>query len=289
MMSLRFLRHLTGGYFRAVAPAPHRPEPASWSDAKVTAAWLGHATVLINFLGVNILTDPTFFRRIGLRLGPLTIGPKRYVACALRPKELPRIDLVLLSHAHMDHFDLRSLSQIDRNCLVVTASRTADLLAKLRFRNVVELDWNEARNFSTPHGSVTIAAYKLQHWGARMQSDTFRRYNAYLLERGGRRICFAGDTAHTDARPLGSRGPVDLFIMPIGAYQPWIRSHCTPEEAVAMAEQAYAKFVMPVHHQTFKLSTEPLGEPIERLCAALAKTPERIALTEIGGTFALPD
>jgi L-ascorbate metabolism protein UlaG (beta-lactamase superfamily) len=97
-----------------------------------------------------------------------------------------------------------------------------------------------------------------------------------------------GDTARTSAHHLGARGPIDLICAPIGAYQPWIRAHCTPEEAVAMANEAGARFVMPIHHQTFKLSWEPMEEPIARFRAALATAPERIALHEIGGTFALP-
>lgn len=288
MKSLRILRHLVGGIGRKVQRAPHRPEPSSWDDAEITAAWLGHATVLLNFCGLRILTDPVFFPRIGIRLGPLTLGPKRYVACALRPRELPPIDLVLLSHAHMDHLDLRSLSRLDRNVPVVTASHTADVMAKLRFRNVQELGWNETRELSTTRGPVAISAFKLRHWGARMQRDTHRGYNAYLLERCGKRVCFTGDTALTDARALGSHGDVDLFIVPIAAYHPWITNHCTPEEAVEMARQASAKFVLPIHHQTFKLSWEPMDEPIARFRQALARTPERVALEEIGQTFVLP-
>jgi L-ascorbate metabolism protein UlaG (beta-lactamase superfamily) len=82
--------------------------------------------------------------------------------------------------------------------------------------------------------------------------------------------------------------PYDLAIMGIGAYDPWIRSHCTPEQAIAMANAAGARFIMPVHHQTFKLSFEPFREPIERFTALLADAPERIALREIGETFVLP-
>lgn len=253
-------------------------------------AWLGHATVLINFYGFIILTDPVFFNRIGLRLGPLTIGPKRYVECALKPDELPPIDLVLLSHAHMDHLDLRTLSRIPHPSLVVTASHTADIIARLRFKNVEELDWNESRTFPTPRagGDLTITAFKLRHWGARMRNDDHRRYNAYILERNGRRICFAGDTANVNATPLGSRGPIDLLIVPIGAYNPWVNSHCSPEEAIEMANQADANYLVPIHHQTFKLSAEPMAEPIARFKAALAATPERIALSEPGQTFTFP-
>jgi L-ascorbate metabolism protein UlaG (beta-lactamase superfamily) len=87
---------------------------------------------------------------------------------------------------------------------------------------------------------------------------------------------------------LRRHGPVDVAIMPISAYNPWIQSHSTPEQAVQMANTAGAHFIVPVHHQTFRLSFEPFREPIERLEAALSKTPEQIALREIGETFVLP-
>jgi L-ascorbate metabolism protein UlaG (beta-lactamase superfamily) len=287
MRRLRFLRHVFADVGRAVLPAPHHPRPAEWSPDRLSAAWLGHATVLINFYGVTILTDPVFFDRIGLRFGPITFGPKRYIESALRPDELPPIDLLLLSHAHMDHFDIRSIRKVNRDCVVVTAEHTADLLPRGRFREVYEMPWNTERRIETKHGDVTIAAFKLRHWGARLQWDVHRRYNAYVLERNGRRICFCGDTALTDVRALGSRGPIDLLFVPISAYNPWITNHCTPEEAIEMAEKAGARFVMPVHHQTFKLSWEPMDEPIRRFEAALAK--ERIALREIGEEFVLED
>ncbi len=285
---LRILRQICGDFRRAVRPAPHHPQPASWSDEKVTAAWLGHATVLVNFFGVRILADPVLFTRCGIHIGPLTVGPKRHIAAALTPAELPPIDLVLLTHAHMDHLDLRTLRALPRDTVVVAAAQTADIFRRVKFREVIELDWNETREIQTARGGVTISAFQLRHWGARMQYDDFRRYNAYLLERGGRRLCHMGDTARTDARVLSSRGPIDLLCAPIGAYHPWVHAHCSPEEAAAMADEAGARFFMPIHHQTFKLSWEPMDEPIARLRAALAKDPQRLALTEIGQTFTLP-
>jgi L-ascorbate metabolism protein UlaG (beta-lactamase superfamily) len=109
------------------------------------------------------------------------------------------------------------------------------------------------------------------------------------MERNGRRVLFAGDTAMTDSfARLRRYGEIDLAIMSIGAYNPWIHSHCTPEQAVEMATAVGARFIMPVHHQTFRLSFEPLGEPIERFRAVLCNTPERVALREIGETFVLP-
>jgi L-ascorbate metabolism protein UlaG (beta-lactamase superfamily) len=288
MSRLRFLRYLWKDLGRRVISAPRHPEPQRWPEDRVTAAWLGHATVLINFHGCVILTDPVFFSRVGISIGPITFGPKRYISCALRPDELPPIDLILLSHAHMDHLDLRSLRRLSRETPVITASHTADIFSRRRFRQVQELGWDESLELFEGRGGLTITALRLRHWGARMRTDTHRAYNAYLLERAGRRICFVGDTARTDGRPLGSRGPIDLMILPISAYNPWITSHCTPEEAVDMANEAHAEYLMPVHHETFKLSWEPMDEPIRRFRAALAANPARLALAEVGETFTLP-
>jgi L-ascorbate metabolism protein UlaG (beta-lactamase superfamily) len=90
-----------------VPAAAYTPSPSTWTDNAITLAWLGHATVLINFYGVRILTDPVLFRRIGVNLGVGSFGPLRQIACALSPKSLPDIDLVLVSHAHFDHLDTR--------------------------------------------------------------------------------------------------------------------------------------------------------------------------------------
>jgi L-ascorbate metabolism protein UlaG (beta-lactamase superfamily) len=292
------VRHWLGHLFREwtieswrpIVPVSAKPEPEKWSDAAVTLAWLGHATVLINFFGIKILTDPVLFPRIGIRLPGFTVGPKRLTAPAVEVHELPKIDLILLSHAHFDHFDLRTLRCFDENTSVITARATGDLLRRTRFRDITELGWRKRKSFKTTTvGEINVSAFPVNHWGARKQRDTYRGYNGYLLERKGRRIIFSGDTAMTDSfAELRRRGGIDLAIMSIGAYNPWIRSHCTPEQAVEMANAAGARFIMPVHHQTFRLSLEPLHEPIERFEAALRDQPERIVLREIGETFVLP-
>jgi len=289
---LRWLGHLwrewTVESWRPIVPAFAKPEPLKWDDARVTVAWIGHATVLINFFGITILTDPVIYPRIGIRLPGLTIGPKRLIAPALEFQELPKIDVVLLSHAHFDHLDLRTLNRFDENTSVITAWNTRDLLRWTRLRDITELRWDERATIKTAAGDINIIALRVKHWGARKQRDTYRGYNGYLLERNGERILFAGDTALTNTfAELRERGPLDLAIMSIGAYNPWVRSHCTPEQAVEMADAAGAWFIIPVHHQTFRLSFEPLREPIERFQAALRDQPERIALREIGETFVL--
>ena len=283
------LRRICVDCTRGIKPAPLKPQPAAWKNDALTAAWLGHSTVLINLHGVHILTDPVFSARIGLRLPPFTIGPKRYVAPALKISELPRIDIILLTHAHMDHFDLPSLKRLAGEAVVVTARSTHDLLAGIRFKKIIELDWGESTEIVTAAGEVTVAAFEVRHWGARMQHDTHRGYNGYIVGRNDRRICVTGDSAFTPLfGELHGSGPFDLMLVPIGAYQPWIANHCTPEQAVEMANQAGAKYIMPIHHQTFKLSWEPMNEPIERFQKVLADETGRIALTQIGQTFTLP-
>jgi L-ascorbate metabolism protein UlaG (beta-lactamase superfamily) len=281
----RFLRERFAEWGKDVPPAPHKPTPASWADNAVTLSWLGHATVLIDFYGVRILTDPVLFSRIGVDIGVGSIGPLRLVQCALTAAELPDVDLVLVSHAHFDHLDTPSLGAVRGRPAAVMAPATSDLLPAEQYSSVTELRWNESTVVKTAHGDVSVRAIEVRHWGARMQSDTHRGYNGFVVEREGRKLLIGGDTASTPLfRDHRRFGPFDAAVMPIGAYDPWIRNHCTPEQAIAMADAAGARLFVPVHHQSFRLSREPFLEPIERAQEALAKERGRLAVQEIGQT-----
>jgi L-ascorbate metabolism protein UlaG (beta-lactamase superfamily) len=286
----RLVRRQIADSRRQILPSPETPSPATWAENAVTVSWIGHATVLINFYGVNILTDPVFAERCGVSLGIGTAGPKRYYAPALALQDLPRLDLVLLSHAHMDHLDLPTLRRVGRGVPVITAKATTDLLANTKAKQITELAWNEKSTLWTERGELQVEAFEVKHWGKRWPSEKIERgYNGYILRREGRAILFGGDTAETSLfHDLRSRGPFDVALMPIGAYQPWIHAHCTPEQAVNMANDAGARYVVPIHHQTFQLSDEPMSEPIERLHTALQREPERLALQKIGETFVCP-
>jgi L-ascorbate metabolism protein UlaG (beta-lactamase superfamily) len=281
----RFFRERLKEVGRAIPPAPQKPEPQNWSDRQLTFAWLGHATVLVNFHGVRILVDPTLYSRIGVDLKLGTLGPKRLTAAPLLPRELPEVDLVLVTHAHFDHLDTPSLAAVRGKPAAIMARGTSDLLPRRRYSSVEELGWGESKLVETPRGGVSVRAIEVKHWGARIRRDTWRGYAGFVIERDGRKLLFGGDTAET---PLfeGHRtlGPFEAAFMPVGAYDPWIRNHCTPEQAVAMAKAAGARLFAPLHHQTFKLSNEPFLEPIERVQAALAKEPDRLAVREIGQT-----
>jgi L-ascorbate metabolism protein UlaG (beta-lactamase superfamily) len=280
-----FWKQYSQDFKRDVLPAPFQPNPKRWGDRGLHAAWLGHATVLLKIDGATILTDPVFSERVGIDLGLATLGPKRLVASPLEASKLPKIDLVLLSHAHMDHFDLPSLRQLEgRGATVVTAARTGDLLNAGGYRAVHEIGWGER----AASGPFSIRAFQVNHWGARMRSDTYRGYNGYVIEAGRYRVLFGGDTAATTAfRSVRSAKPFDLAIMPVGAYDPWIHYHCTPEQAWQMANDAGAEFVLPIHHQTFPLSREPFLEPIERKLAAAGNHPDRVAIHRIGQEFSI--
>ncbi len=265
---------------RQMVIPPATPDPSRWGDQGVYAAWLGHSTVLLKVDGIFILTDPILSERAGVDLRLCTVGIRRRVAPALSFENLPRPDLVLLSHAHMDHFDMPSLRRLaNPRTAVVTAKHTSDLLRFRRYRSVCELGWGERARF----GPVECRAFEVNHWGARFHSDSWRGYNGYVLETDRHRILFGGDTAWTDSfRGLRSSRPFDLAIMPIGAYYPRIHNHCTPEQAWRMGRDAGAERFLPVHHQTFRLGHEPTYEPIERFYGAAGSEADRITLNRIG-------
>ena len=284
----RFLRERFAEIGRALPPAPLTPTPDQWADNAITLAWLGHATVLVNFYGLRILTDPTFFPRIGVDLGLGTLGPLRLVAAALPPDQVPEIDLLLVTHAHFDHLDTPSLDAVRGTPHVVMARGTSDLLPSRATRAVTELGWGERVRVATARGDAEVHSLEVRHWGARVTRDTWRGYTGFVVEREGRRLLFGGDTAETnrfaDHRRLG---PFEAAVMPIGAYDPWISNHCTPEQAIRMADAAGARLFVPIHHQSFRLSREPVQEPIERAQAMLAQERDRLALTTIGQTIVL--
>lgn len=259
-----------------LAPAPNVPDLAGWQSAALGACWIGHATVLIRVGGMTILTDPAFSNRVGLSLGLATGGPRRLVAPALSIRQLPPVDLILISHAHFDHLDRPSLGSLPKNVPVVTAPHTSDLIADLGFKSVTELKWHER----TQVGPLSITAQPVRHWGARTFYDQHRGYNAYLITSPEHRVLFGGDSAHHEG--FRSLAPVDLAILGIGAYHPYVAAHATPEQAWAMANDVQAKFIVPIHHSTFRLGHEPTTEPMERLLRIAGAESSRIVTSEIG-------
>ncbi|MBV9959505.1 MAG: MBL fold metallo-hydrolase [Acidobacteria bacterium] len=267
-----------------IPAAKHHPSPATWSDDALTLAWLGHASVLINFYGTWLLTDPALRPHVGVTVAGMTFGPRRLVQPALSIKELPPLDGVLISHAHMDHCDLGTLKRLPRRTHAVVQQHNGDLVRRFQERSA--LAWGEAVEV----GGVRIESLEVNHWGARKLTDSHRGYGGFLLSKNGRALVFGGDTAYTKAfARLRSRVKVDLAMLPIGAYNPYVYAHANPEQSWAMRREMGATYILPMHHQTFRLSREPLMEPIERLRAAAGDDGWRIALGEVGETWVLPE
>ena len=286
-MGARMVRGLIHEAGRSVLKPKFTPTPDLWDPNRITASWLGHSTVLLNFYGLTILTDPVLRKRVGADTVLGTIGAKRLIAPALKTRQLPAIDLVLLSHAHMDHLDPQTLRDLPGKPKAVTAPSTSDLLRDTVLHQPKEIGWGEKTVVQTTQGEVTIQGFEVNHWGARWKVDRYRGYNGYIISRGGKKIIFGGDTAWSESfRTLRAEGPFEMAIMPVGAYAPWVCSHCTPEQAVRMANDAGAKYFLPVHFKTFPFGREGTAEPVERLDAAIES--ERIGWRDVGATFQLP-
>ena len=265
---------------------PEPPDPSRWPANGLSVAWIGHATFLLRLNGTTILTDPAFSNRVGLRpLGLMTVGPERLTPPALGLEELPPLDLVLLSHAHMDHLDRPSLKRLPTKSPVVLAFDTREFVEDLGVGQLQELNWQETAEV----GGVRIEALSVNHYGRRYPWDRDRGYNGYLLSKEGVTVLFAGDTAYTDRITRALRGRrVDVALFGIGAYNPWIRNHTNPEQTWRMFQDIGARYLIPMHWRTFSLSDEPILEPIERLKKAAGASVARIPLDSIGQTWSLP-
>lgn len=272
-------------------PAPHRPDLSRWTSHELAAAWIGHATMLIRVGGQTILADPVMSARVGLGLGLMAVGPRRRFAPALDVRDLPPIDLILLSHAHFDHLDRPTLARLPKKTPVITAAHTADLVRDLGYRNVRELRWGESADavgLTGGGGPVRVTSVPVAHWGARTFYDSHRGFCAYAIESTSgrrRRVLFGADSAYQERWREVAK--VDLAIVGIGGYDPYIGGHANPEQAWAMAEFVRPDAVMPMHHSTFKLSYEHWQEPTQRFLAAAGGGAGRVVAREVGGMVVL--
>jgi L-ascorbate metabolism protein UlaG (beta-lactamase superfamily) len=201
-------------------------------------------------------------------MGLMTLGPRRLVAPSISIRQLPKLDLILISHAHFDHLDRPSLSRLSKKTPVITAHRTHDLVHDLGFKNVTELQWGESLRLGnvnvTRDRSATGVARNFLRSSSRLQRLPAR------IEQAPRPLRAATPrttSAFAISQPSAARG-IDLAILGIGAYDPYIAAHATPEQAWQMADHCMADHVLPMHHSTFRLSHEPTTKPLERLMEA---------------------
>ena len=267
----------------ASGPAPDGlMRPASWPSDAITVGYLGHATLLIDYLGVRLITDPTFFHRVGIDVGDLfTVGPVRQAAVPLQPGAIPRLDLILITHAHMDHLDLPSLRALPKDATVVSCPGCRDLIEPLGYNDVRPLRWGE----STSVRGLKITAMGARHWGRRWPWEADRGYNSYVIEKDGIRTLIACDSAFTPLFSQLHEDPPLIVAFSIGAYDPWIRNHANPEEVWEMFRESGARYLVPIHWGTFRLSKEPMDEPLRRLIRDAGPRSDAIVIRKVGGVF----
>lgn len=262
------------------APPPDIPDghvlPAASALAGIAATrgdnavtWLGHASFLIRLGGRTILTDPF----LSERASPFGFaGPSRIAGPSLAPEQLPPIDLLLLSHNHYDHLDLRALAALpepQRTCVAMPL-RLSSYLDAGRFAQTIELDWLQESEIA----GVRVTALPAIHFSKRGLFDrNASLWCGFMLEAGGRRVLFTGDTAYGPvfAETASRVARPDLALVPIGAYDPrplMAGSHCTPEEGVRIGREFGASRLCGMHWGTILLTDEPAFEPPARFKAA---------------------
>lgn len=240
---------------------------------RMTLTWIGHATLLMQIQGVNILTDPHFSERAS----PVQwAGPKRVVPPGIGLEDLPPIDIVIISHDHYDSLDVPTVKQLharaggDRTRFFVPLG-LKEWFQRIGIQTVTEMDWWDEQEA----GGLRVIATPMQHWGKRSPfSRNEHLWASWVIIADGFRFYFGGDSGYAPHfKETGKRlGPFDLAALPIGAYEPrWFMKnhHINPEEAVQAHIDLRSKMSVAMHWGTFILTDEPLDEPPVRLKTAM--------------------
>jgi L-ascorbate metabolism protein UlaG (beta-lactamase superfamily) len=296
-----------------IAVKPARPAPFA-APRGMVATWVGHATVLVQAAGLNILTDP-IWSDYASPLPPL--GPKRVAEPGIRFDDLPKIDLIVLSHNHYDHMDLPTLKKLwARDQPKIVTSLGNDAILKAQGIPATALDWGQsvsgaALNGLAPQAVIQCGNYehcpdyrvhvtRNHHWSSRWGTDRNRAlWSSFLIETRAGNIFFAGDTGAGDMGwPYEARryGPIRLALIPIGAFRFWkgqmaSDAHIGPAQAVEVFQRLGASTAIPVHWGTFRLSYEQWDTPPKMLdlylrCSGIDR--KRFAPLRIGQSLPVP-
>jgi L-ascorbate metabolism protein UlaG (beta-lactamase superfamily) len=270
--------------------APYQPNDgqklrANAGGAERSVTFIGHATTLVQAGGLSMLTDPVFSDDVGGLF-------HRYAPPGVALHDLPPIDLVVISHNHRDHLDEASVRALGPSVHFVVPLGLGKWFRARGLTNVTELDWWQSTLVDgRKGGQATVTLVPAQHWSQRLAGDRNQSlWGGYVIDAGGQRVFFAGDTGYPAAfAEVGRRFPgIDLAILPIGAYAPrWFMhpQHMAPEETARAFRDLGARVLLPVHWATFHLSDEPMDEPPRLLYQAMGPLANRILFLPIGGSW----
>jgi L-ascorbate metabolism protein UlaG (beta-lactamase superfamily) len=236
-----------------------RPQFPKIGKGQIAITWIGHASFLIQTHEINVLIDPIWSKWLKVI--------KRLKQPGFEIHHLPSIDFVLVTHAHFDHLDRRTLAKVAADQPIVVPIGVGNLVHDLGFNIVHELDYWQTVKMGPLEVSLTPCA----HWGARFLADLHRGFGGFVVKTEERSIFHCGDSAYFDGfKEIGERHNIDIALLPIGAYDaPTGREvHMNPEEAVSAFVELQANVLVPMHYGSFRLGYEPLDEPPARLMAA---------------------
>jgi L-ascorbate metabolism protein UlaG (beta-lactamase superfamily) len=259
--------------------------PVLASNGELALTFIGHSSFFVQMAGKNLVVDPNFARWLFIL--------KRLRKPGLHIKDLPPIDYVLVTHAHFDHLHRPSLRAIARasmrQCgrapIILVPRRVSDLVSDLGYSEIVELDWWQHYHAD----GVVITHVPANHWGARVLRDLHRGFGGFVLRSGHDSLYHAGDTAYFPGfREIGRRLHPKLALLPIGAYHPpaFRNVHTNPQDAVRAFLDLGSKWMVPMHYGTFRLSHEPMDEPLKLLAqeAQQAGLLDRVMVLDEGVT-----
>ena len=239
-----------------------RPVFPKLHKGQLAITFIGHASFLIQTPRHNILVDPNWANWL--------IVIRRLKHAGLAIHDLPNIDLVLITHAHFDHLNRRTLRKVAERQPIVVPAGVSNLVHDLGFERVHEMNWWDVWE----HDGLKITFTPAKHWGARVLHDSHRGYGGYVIEYDGRSVYHCGDSAYFSGfREIGRKLAPEIALMPIGAYDPPSGRdvHMGPEEAVRAFQELKSRTLIPMHFGTYRMSYEPMHEPEERLKLAGAE------------------